>query len=53
LSERKGRWEIEIRWMELMPDESFREDESARKVVPVTEEELAEIRRLLKIEEAE
>ena len=41
--EKKGRWEVEIRYMEPQPDGSWREDESKRKTLEVTESQVTQI----------
>jgi len=45
---KKGRWEVEVRYMEPQPDGSFREDESKRKVLEVTEGQVSKVLGLLK-----
>ena len=43
MEEEKGRWEVEIRYMEPQPDGSWREDEAKRKILEVSEEQKNEI----------
>jgi len=48
VKKKKGRWEVEIRYMEPQPDGSFREDESKRKIIKVTKSQVDKVLKTLK-----
>jgi len=46
-AKKKGRWEVEVRYMEPQPDGSYREDTAKRKIFEVNEKQKDKILKLV------